>query len=422
MDKLDWNELYPDGFMFSLTDKDRRYLALDPIAPDLQSLTFTRKEDTLHTRVTVFFRGDTIVKVISETLAGKGGAFWLRQYEEYDTHLLTESRQTLLPLTSRGKPKKLTASNINAVTPFGCTFYIQIRSNTLFSDTEMCLANRRSCKRFPLDPRDAIRAIRSEEDFRKFLDHYIATCREDYFDKLQAFKASQKATVKFKPGDIFRMDYDRTQYCYGIITGELKTLKSMAQLPREHSFLHLMTVPIMVRLYKIVTENPNLTPADLSAVPLGPVIICSDNDILWGTHPIIGHRILTPEDLYFKLNCTLQTHYTGRFTREGSSMTIEWGFASVKLTNDQLSDVLKGQLDRFALQTGGVSTGIGPDFAPVDGSPNWADDRYDLLDPRNSDLRSEVFACLGLDADTTFDQFAEKFGGLTRSQIISRMT
>ena len=103
-------------------------------------------------------------------------------------------------------------------------------------------------------------------------------------------------------------------------------------------------------------------------------------------------------------------------------MTIEWGFASVKLTNDQLSDVLKGQLDRFALQTGGVSTGIGPDFVSVDGSPNWADDRYDLLDPRNSDLRSEVFACLGLDADTTFDQFAEKFGGLTRSQIISRMT
>ena len=103
-------------------------------------------------------------------------------------------------------------------------------------------------------------------------------------------------------------------------------------------------------------------------------------------------------------------------------MIIEWGFASVKLTNDQLSDVLKGQLDRFALQTGGVSTGIGPDFTSVDGSANWADDQYDLLDPRNSDLRAEIFTCLGLDADTSFDQFAEKFGGLTRSQIISRMT
>ncbi len=421
MDNMDWSKMYPDGFMFSLTNEDRRYLALDPIAQDAQTITYTRKEDTLHTRVTVFFQGDTIVKVINETLAGKGGVFLLRQYKEYDTHLFTEGRQILLPLTSRGKPKKLTASNINAVTPFGCSFYIQIRSNSLAAETEMYLLNPRSSKRFPLGQWDAISAIHSEEDFHLFLDQYIATCRDDYFDKLRAFKTAQKVTVKYRPGDIFRVDYDRTQYCYGIITGELKTLKSMAQLPKEHSFFRLMTVPIMVRLYKILTEDPNLTPEDLATIPLDPVIICSDNDIIWGTHPIIGHKVLTPEDLYFKLNCTLQTHYTGRFTLEGCSMTIEWGFASVTLTYDQICDGLKGQLNRFALMSGGVFTGIDPSFASIENFPNWAYDKCDLLNPENSDLRAEVFACLGLDADTTFDQFAEKFGGLTRSQIISRM-
>lgn len=421
MTAVDWNEMYADGFMFSLTNEERRYLALDPIVQDAETITYIRTEDTLHTRVTVFFEGNFIVKVINETLGGKGDAIWMRRYEEYDTRLLTDRKQMLLPLTSRGKPKRLTASNINAVTPFGCSLYIQIRSNSLFSSAEVYLLNPRSCKRFPLGEWNIIREIRSEEDFRSFLAHYIATCREDYFDKLQAFRAAQKVTVKYKPGDIFRMDFDRTRYCYGIITGELKQLKTMAVLPKNHSFLHLMTVPIMVRLFKTVTEDPGLTPDDLAGIPMDPVIICSDNDIIWGTHPIIGHKKLTPDDLYFKLNCTLQTHYTGRFTREGCSMTIEWGFSSVTLNYDQLSDQLKCQLDRFSLQSGGVYTGIDPCFVSVEDSANWADDRCDLLNLKNSDLRAEVFACLGLNSNTTFDQFAKKFGGLTLQEIVTQM-
>ena len=418
---IDWNEMYPNGFMFSLTNEDRRYLALDPITQDAETIAYTRREGTLHTRVTVFFEGDCIVKVINETLGGTDDAIWMHQYEEYDTHLPTESRQILLPLTSRGKSKKLTASNINAITPFGCRFYIQIRNNSLFSSTELYLLNPRSFKRFPLGEWDSIRSIRSEEDFRVFLAHYISTCRDDYFDKLRMFRTAQKVTVKYKPGDIFRMDYDRTRYCYGIITGEVKRLKAMADLPSNHSFSRLMTVPIMVRLYKTVTEDPRLTPDDLTCFPLDQVIICSDNDIIWGTHPIIGHKDLTADDLYFKLNCTLQTHYTGHFTREGCSMTIEWGFSSVTLNYDQISDALKCQLDRFPLQTDGVFTGIDPCFVSVEGSPNYADDRADLLNPKNSDLRAKVFACLGLHTDTTFDQFAKKFGGLTLQEIVSRM-
>ena len=45
--------------------------------------------------------------------------------------------------------------------------------------------------------------------------------------------------------------------------------------------------------------------------------------------------------------------------------------------------------------------------------------RKNLLNPENHEMLSEIFACLGLNTDTTFDQFAEKFGGLTRHEIIS---
>ena len=47
--------------------------------------------------------------------------------------------------------------------------------------------------------------------------------------------------------------------------------------------------------------------------------------------------------------------------------------------------------------------------------------RKNLLNPENREMLSEIFTCLGLNTDTTFDQFAEKFGGLTRQEIVSRM-
>lgn len=411
-DKI-WNE---QGYMFGLTDEERRYFALEPIPEDGETRTFTRREDTLHTRVTVFFRGTTIVKVINESLAGADGRVWLRKYEEYDTQLETADGE-ILPLTARGKPKKLTASNINAVTPFGCRLRIEIRDKW----TEVDLVNPRACKRFPIGCWQAVSAIRTEADFRGFAAQYIATCRADCFEKLAAFRSARKETVRYRPGDIFRMDYDRTRYCYGIITGELKQLRKMTRLPREHGFHRLMTVPIMVRLYQTVTEDPNLTAADLSGIPLDPVLICSDNDIIWGTHPIIGHRDLTPEDLYFRLSATLQTHYTGRFTREGCSMDIEWGFARVTLNWEALSDAVKASLDRFPLFSGGVSTAIDPIHASAGDSPYYGGDRDDLQMPENADLRRMVFDSLGLDTDTSFDAFAARFGGLTRQEILERM-
>jgi hypothetical protein len=411
----EWNEMYSDSFMFSLTNEERRYFALDPIAQQAESLTFVRDEGMLHTRVTVFFDGDFIVKVINETIGGNGNLIWQRCYEEYDTKLLTDHRQMLLPLTSRGKPKKLTASNINAVTPFGCRLYVDIRTNSLHSFSEVNLLNLRASKRFPLGEHELISNIRTEEDFRSFVNHYIATCQEGYFDKLQAFKDAPRTTVKYKPGDVFRIDYDRTQYCYGIITGTLKQLRSMADLPKSHTFFHLMTVPIMVRLYHLITDDHNLTVEKLADIPLDEVTICSDNDIIWGTHPIIGHKNLTPDDLYFKLYCTLKTHYTGRFTLEGCSMNVEWGFSYTTLTYDQMSDKLKSQLDCFPFSCNGVCTWIDPDFI------SSGDSAHNFLHLKNSELRAEVFSCLGLPVDTSFDQFAKKFGGLTLQEIVSKM-
>ena len=413
--------MFDNGFLISLSNEERRYLALEPVASDADTLVLSRFRQSSHemARTVLFFRGDHIVKVINEELMVWVSNSWRYTYEEYDTWLQTENRQMLLPLTQRGKPKKLTITNVNAVMPFGCCLRITFGSNAN-KLKEINLSNPRSCRYFPIGEKEAINAIQSLEDFKAFLQHYIETCREDYFDKLEAFKNAPKVTVKYKPGDIFRVDFDRTRYGYGIITSEVRSLRKMCDLSEDHGFNHLMGVPIIVRMYCIITENPALTANDLADIPLDQAVYCFDNDIIWGTNPIVDHKVLEQEDLYFMLSCRVKTNFNGRFTLMGSSIVVEWGHASANLDYEQMSEKLKGQLGDLPLCYQGVRTSIDEMLVPTEAIPLLKDNEYDLQHPDMKDILAEVFACLGLEADTDFDQFAKKFGGLTRRQILDR--
>lgn len=435
MTTVDWNDRFGEGFQISLTDEERKYFALAAIDAAWETMTFCSKTNLWYTRVTAFFDGNTIVKVICENKRVlENGIADYNNYVEYDTNLATKDRKQLLPLTARGKPKSLSASNINAITPFGCHFSILLETGR---DTVLYLSNPRANKEFPVGEREAIASIQSEADFHAFAQYYISTCREDYWDKLQAFKAAQKVTIRYKAGDIFRMEYDRTHYCYGIITGEIKRIQAMSELPKKHSLRRLMMVPIMVRCYQMITENPDLTAEDLREIPLGRMEICGDNDIIWGTQTIVDHKQLAPEDLEFHFVCTKivsDSPHTTLFTqdmfmhdglmpKQAYTLYLEWGFAQTRLRYHQLSEKLKLLLDDYASPHGGVAMGIDPYSAVSDDRQRQSYSyRNNLLNPENRDFLNEIFACLGLDADTTFDQFAEKYGGLSLEEIAARMT
>lgn len=434
MNTADWDKKFGNQFLVVLTDEERRYFGLDAISPTWETQIYCCKTNLWYTRVTAFFDGSTIVKVIYETqrVLDDGIANY-KCYTEYDTRLVTADRKQLIPLTARGKIKPLTASSISAIMPFGCNLGISFESG---KDTFLRLCNPRANKEFPIGERDAVAAIQSDRHFHAFAQYYISTCRDDYFEKLQAFKSAKKVTVKYRPGDIFRMDYDRTHYCYGIITGDVKRIKAMPELPEKHSLRQLMMVPILVRTYQLITENPNLTADDLRGVTLNRVEICGDNDIIWGTHTIVDHKQLEPEDLEFNFVCTkIVSHapHTTLFTqdmfmRDGFipkneySLYIEWGFAQTLLRYDQLSDELKEYLDSYSSPHGGVSMHIDPCAAVLNERQRQYDSyRNNLLNPENRKILNEIFACLGLNAEATFDQFAEKFGGLSLQDIAERM-
>lgn len=65
---------------------------------------------------------------------------------EYDTDLQTENREWLFHLTARGKKKKVTATNVLAVAPFGCEFYFTLDSGRVVS-AHMGICNYRNNKK-----------------------------------------------------------------------------------------------------------------------------------------------------------------------------------------------------------------------------------------------------------------------------------
>ena len=433
MSNTEWERLFGQDYVIALTNEERTYLALNPLSSDWDTLCFYSKTGLRRTRVTVFFSGNTIVKVIQETrCVPDQSAVNHATYTEYDTELETNNRQQLLPLTSRGKPKALTASAIDGVTPFGCCFSVSMETG---KDTRLYLSNPRANQHFPVGEWEAIAAVRSDADFHRFMDEYIATCRTDYFDQIQAFRTSQKVTVTYRPGDIFRMELDRTRYCYGIITGTVKQLKVMPELPEKHSLRQLMMVPILVRPYQLITEDPNLTAEQLRHIPLGRMQIVGDNDIIWGTHTIVDHKELEPEDLEFHFVCTKvlspnphSTLFTqdmlmkdGLIPKQEYTLYIEWGFAQTSLGYEQLSEKLRALMEHYSSPHGGVAMSIDPRSAVPDARHRqYYNYRTNLLNPENREILQEIFSCLGLAPDTTFDQFAEAFGGLTRQEILAR--
>lgn len=435
MAKNDWDNLFGKDYFITLTNIERTYFALTPLSDRWECETFYSKTNMWYTRVVVFYEGNTIVKVIHEEKRLLGdNTVDFAYYQEYDTTLVTQERKLLMPQTARGKPKKLTAANITAVLPFGCRFHIQFQRG---KDSYLILDNPRANKEFPVGEWEHIKNIKNDTDFHIFASYYIETCRESYLEKLKAFQNAKKLTVKYMVGDIFRMDYDRTRYCYGIIIGDVKRIQSLPELPERHSLRQLMMVPIMVRFSQLITDDPSLKNDDLASIPLGRLSICADNDIIWGRHTIVDRKKLDTEDLEFNLVCTklfseLSQHETlftqDRMFRDGMiknktySLFIEWGTAQAVLSSNRISPELKAIMDSYSSPHGGVNISIDPLYAVPDSKrKNAVNYRMNLLNPENSELKELLFSALGLKPDSDFDEFATAFNGLTKEVLCSKI-
>ncbi|MBQ5311389.1 MAG: immunity 26/phosphotriesterase HocA family protein, partial [Oscillospiraceae bacterium] len=433
-------EYFTDGvYTIKLTDDERRFLALDPVDSSWEMVSMYSVTHNLKKRTVLFYDRDTIVKVIYEAhCINDDGTYISRSYEEYDTRLETENRTMLLPLTARGRAKPVTPTNVMAVNPFGCTVYIHLQPGK----SRLSVYNLRNDQDIAIGEEDRIKKIMSDEEFHEFMRYYISTCPDDYFERITAVRNMEHQTVRFSAGDIFRVQVDREHYAYGLILGKTRRIEKWDELPGEHSFRSLMTQPVILRMYDFVTTDRDMTAEELSGMPLRSPKICSDNDIIWGRHKIVAHKELVPDDIQFRLQLARQikkNEHLTMFTAETfvkmtpgepkpkfhtpRALYIEWGFASFEIPWEDVPENIRNLLDEGVYFNGGVSLGINADLCGktvadvLEENPGHLM-QYDLLLPENRDKFNMVMDFLGLPADCTIDDFAKKYGGISRERYI----
>jgi hypothetical protein len=384
---------------FRLTNEQRPFFGLNGIEDDWE-------EVEIKTGTIVFYQGDVIKKVIHFDL------FRTFTYKEYDTELFTNGRQFILPKTSKGKEKKITPTNILSCMPTGCTFYVSFTSNGGYKSMVRAY-NSRNHIELPIDEDENLNHI---SELESWIHDYMNTCPTDYFDKVNKMRETPHRTIKYRTGDVFRFEIDREHYGFGLIIGEVKELKK--QVPEYHPWNSLMTVPILIRIFEIKTKDKNLPVEDLYSHRLLRVDIMSDDEMIWGTHEIIGNKKLALDDIDFTLHLEYRRDNNNR-----QVYRFAWGYGIKEIDYQSDDSELMEKMYENRFSDNGVALSL-PKYQLIKVLKNLPQfsENLDLKHPNNSRLYKKVFEWFGFSLDMDMDQFNRENNGLTRQQYLSLLT
>lgn len=129
------------------------------------------------------------------------------------------------------------------------------------------------------------------EDFRRWVSWWCEQTTQADLADIAAFAGRTMKTVKHREGDVFRFRWNRKHWGYGRI------LLDWAKLRREKIPMWdcLMTKPVVIQLFQIVTEDPNLPLKTVLAQETIPAENLMDNALHYGEFEIIGNAPL-PEN------------------------------------------------------------------------------------------------------------------------------
>lgn len=386
-------QYFTDGeHLIEMSNEQRYYYGLAPINPGWEKQTVYSVTYTLHKRSELYFDGNTLKKIIYEEINIKDGE---RQggfsYKECDMNVETIERKLIVPKTKRGTEKPLTPSTL--LTPTYMREQVDfIMGNQPHSNT-ISSFNSANDQYLPLPEGN----INSQSDFEKYTADYIADLPDDYDKIIENFHNKKRVRVDFHSGDIFRVQLTPKTYTYALILAKVRDILKWNEIPENHPIRQVMCQPIMYRQYDIVTENKYLTADDLKNIPLRPMNIAQDNDIIWETYPIVDNKKLQESDIDLGFAFSSPN-------RVSPNSVVVWGFSRCKFEGDKFPEMNECNTNfNFCYLT---SLGICLSEKPKE----WM---------INAEKAKKIIAkALGFEENYSSDDFANKFGGITRKEFI----
>lgn len=402
---------------FELNNTQREYFGLDSIKPNWEKILF--KGDTYRPDSILYFEGETIKRHIVSTD---------QKYYEYQYNELTKERNILLPKTSKGKEKKLTASVLEQRQPNGV--YLNINNNG-----SILIGNYSTETTFYSSYWEKDNFI-EEKNIKDLVEEFISQSSPNHLNEINLFKAAKRINVRFKSGDYFVFKLNRTQFGFGRILLDINKLRKKELVPKNHGLNLIMGPPILVQIFPFTSPHKSVEISQLENLPKLPSDIMMDNVLLYGEYEIIGHRELTEDDFEFPISY-------GRSIDQRPVVFLQWGLIHRELPNIIFNKFISGE-NPFVLEDsysrkiqnpfGFYSIGFRHHYNSNDilkaiknnGKFDYNECRnfrtiFDLRNPQNREVRDEILKAFGLDPNKSYIDNCKLTGTELTTELIRRL-
>ena len=373
--------------IFELTNDQRKFFGLEPIEDYWDKVVF--KGDTYRPESVLYFDGDTIKRHIVSTE---------KQYFEKQFDELTKGRSILLPKTSKGKEKKLTASVLEQRQASGV--YLSI------SNGDLIIGNYNTQTTFYSSRWD--NDEQSTESITNQVSEFIKKSPAKHLQEIEQFKNAKRKNVKFRAGDYFCFKLDRTNFGFGRILLDVNKVRRKELIKSKHGLHLLMGLPVIVQLFAFKATTKNIEISELDTQPKLPADVMMDNLLLYGEFEIIGHRHLKDEEFEFPISY-------GRSIDQRRIVFLQWGLIHLELPQESFNKYVTGEKPFDQNPYGFYSIGFRPHYDNIDvlkaienkgifsfsNSKNYKA-KWDLRNPANKEVKDELFDVFGLDPNKNY--------------------
>lgn len=361
---------------FELTNEQRKYLGLSPVDDTWELVYFANQY--------LYYDGDIIRKKI--TIDEDGSYYEAELYERTE-----QNRTVLLPKTQRGKPKKMNYTATLSFQPFGVYFMYSVKSQILIANytTQTTFYK----EKLPYDL-----------SLKEWLDHWISETTEKDLEEMEMYKNAKRQHIKYREGDFFAFKIGRRKWGFGRIVLNIVELRKSASFKEQKNYglANLMGKPLYIMVYRKIADTAAIDINELALCKTWPVMPIMDNKFYYGEYKIIGNKPVMPEEWEPVISYGRSINAQDRAT-----IYLQYGLIFKETTSDKFRKYLvsdDGESNPFRNESIGWSIDYddGREELLNDDEPESAFEITDLRAPENIDIKREIFAFFGLDADKSY--------------------
>lgn len=388
--------------LFELTNKERKYVGLEPVETTWKKVLVTSpaKEEEKW----LYFDGETIRKLITISSC--------RYREDQVEQQTADDGQTLLPKTAKGKSKKLTFSSLESLSGIGVYFEYAAWGVKIANYSTQTTFYGAKCAG------DSF----SVDGLRTWLDTWIAGTNQGDLAELASFRIAKRQHVKIHEGDFFAFKVGRREWGFGRILLDIPSLRKTDEFKKSKNYglQNLMGPTLIVKVYHIIRNTPEIDIDELhscSAFPSQPIM---DNCFYYGEYKIIGHKPLQIDEQDMLISCRrsvwagemdiVYLQY-GLIFRMEKSKLIHSRLEQLGVAEEERARILKEC--KYMKETNSFGLEILSDLdlmkKCVGERSNvryWDSDLTnageDLRNPKLYELKKVIFTAFGLDADKNY--------------------